>query len=388
PSSAHQMFGRAGRPQFDDRGYVFCMAHEDDVRLARWQEQYDQIPEDTKDPNLIRAKKRLKHKKPKRSDTIQYWNEAQFQKLITSPPGKLASRGVLPWRLLAYLLEISPEVERLRKFVDRRMMDPGQLQFAQKRLTRMLITLWSAGCIDLDPAPPDLERGRRLAPPVGISAEQRAAAAVEEFGGDLLEEQASPRRESGDSIDARATVETQTQEPQLGAFGALLQEALSTGESSSAANPQAAKKGAKHQSPNDDDSADEGEVYLPVTATPTDDLAKLLQFRSVNPLYGLYLIDQLGIADEAERIQALESVLEIPGSIFRDVRAPGPDELPPGPLATTWLDPLLIERGLASAAEIDPEQLDEDNYGRQQSWGLLLGDKLRRVFDSEYPGIS
>jgi superfamily II DNA/RNA helicase len=391
PSSAHQMFGRAGRPQFDDRGYVFCMAHEDDVRLARWQEQYDQIPEDTKDPNLIRAKKRLKKKRPKRSDTIQYWNEAQFQKLITSPPGKLASRGVLPWRLLAYLLEISPEVERLRKFVDRRMMDPKQLASAQKRLTRMLITLWSANCIDLDPAPPDLERGPRLAPPVGVSDEQRATLVVEEFGGDLLEDQASPGRQSGDASNEDATPDPAPNEPQLGAFGALLQEALSTGESSSTAKPQAAKASPGRQSGDDresPDDTDEREEYLPVTATPTDDLAKLLQFRSVNPLYGLYLIDQLAIADEVERIQALESVLEIPGSIFRDVRAPGPDELPPGPLATTWLDPLLIERGLATAAEIDPDQLDEDNYGRQQSWGLLLGDKLRRVFDSEYPGIS
>src|SRR5690606_22213512 len=292
PSSAHQMFGRAGRPQFDDRGYVFCMAHEDDVRLARWQEQYDQIPEDTKDPNLIRAKKRLKHKKPKRSDTIQYWNEAQFQKLVTSPPGKLASRGVLPWRLLAYLLEISPEVERLRKFVDRRMMDPKQLQSAQKRLTRMLITLWSANCIDLDPAPPDLTRGPRLAPPVGVSDEQRAAAAVDEFGGDLLEDEASTGRESEDVVDDEATAEPKSDEPQLGAFGALLQEALTTGESSSTAKPQAPKTSPERQSADEANDSDEREEYLPVTATPTDDLVKLLQFRSVNPLYGLYLIDQ------------------------------------------------------------------------------------------------
>ena len=31
-STAHQIFGRAGRPQFDDRGYVFAVAPEDDVR--------------------------------------------------------------------------------------------------------------------------------------------------------------------------------------------------------------------------------------------------------------------------------------------------------------------------------------------------------------------
>ncbi len=34
PSSAHQIFGRAGRPQFDTQGYVYVLAHEDDVKIA------------------------------------------------------------------------------------------------------------------------------------------------------------------------------------------------------------------------------------------------------------------------------------------------------------------------------------------------------------------
>ena len=59
PSTAHQIFGRAGRPQFDTEGYVFALAHEDDVRILRWKEKYDQIPEDTKDPGLLKAKKAL-----------------------------------------------------------------------------------------------------------------------------------------------------------------------------------------------------------------------------------------------------------------------------------------------------------------------------------------
>ena len=62
PSSAHQMFGRAGRPQFDSQGYVVAMAHEDDVKHQRWKAKYDQIPEDTKDPGLRKAKKALKKK--------------------------------------------------------------------------------------------------------------------------------------------------------------------------------------------------------------------------------------------------------------------------------------------------------------------------------------
>ena len=53
PSSAHQIFGRAGRPQFDKEGFVFALAHEDDVKISRWREKYDQIPEDTKDPAFV-----------------------------------------------------------------------------------------------------------------------------------------------------------------------------------------------------------------------------------------------------------------------------------------------------------------------------------------------
>ncbi len=90
PSTAHQIFGRAGRPQFDKQGYVFVLAHEDDVKIARWREKYDQIPEDTKDPGLLKAKKALKKKMPTRRANEQYWNEAQFQKLHAAPPGKSA----------------------------------------------------------------------------------------------------------------------------------------------------------------------------------------------------------------------------------------------------------------------------------------------------------
>src|SRR5438552_17458784 len=71
-STAHQIFGRAGRPQFDDRGYVYAVAHEDDVKILRWREKYDAIPENTGDPGLIKAKKALKKKKPSRRDNAQY----------------------------------------------------------------------------------------------------------------------------------------------------------------------------------------------------------------------------------------------------------------------------------------------------------------------------
>lgn len=154
-SSAHQMFGRAGRPQFDSQGYVFAVAHEDDVRLFRWQEKYDAIPEDTRDPMLIRAKKNLKKKMPKRREGQQYWSERQFQTLREAPPGKLASRGRFPWRLLGFLIQKSGTVISLTEAVRRRLLDSDQKDDAEKSLKKMLLTLQSAGLITLDPPPPD-----------------------------------------------------------------------------------------------------------------------------------------------------------------------------------------------------------------------------------------
>ena len=153
-ADAQQMFGRAGRPQYDSEGFVFALAHEDDVKLHRWQEKYDQIPEDTKDPGLMKAKKALKKKKPKRRTTQQYWSEEQFEQLRTAPSGNLSSRGPLPWRLLAHMLDASPEVDIIRKLVSKRLMDEKKIAAGQKELDKMLVTLWAAGYVKLTPEPP------------------------------------------------------------------------------------------------------------------------------------------------------------------------------------------------------------------------------------------
>lgn len=153
-SSAHQIFGRAGRPQFDDQGYVFTVAHEDDVKLHRWQIKYDQIPEDTKDPGLRRAKKNLKKKMPKRRPGDQYWTEKQFETLRLAAPGNLASHGRFPWRLLAFLIRKSENVFFLQEAVRKRLLSPEQKEDAQKTLKRMLVTLDAAGFITLSPPPP------------------------------------------------------------------------------------------------------------------------------------------------------------------------------------------------------------------------------------------
>ena len=103
----------------------------------------------------MKAKKALKRKMPHRRDNEQYWNEAQFQKLIAAPPGKLYSRGPLPWRLLGYMLDASPEIDIIRRLVGKRLMDSAHLEAAQRDLERMLLVLHKAGYVRLEPEPPE-----------------------------------------------------------------------------------------------------------------------------------------------------------------------------------------------------------------------------------------
>ena len=343
-SSAHQMFGRAGRPQFDDRGFVIALTHEDDVKIARWKQKYDMIPENTKDPGLRQAKKKLKKKMPARRKNAQYWNEAQFEKLKTAPPTKLYSKGRLPWRLLAYLLQLSPEVDRLRTVVGKRFMDANRIQAAQKDLNRMLITLWAGGFVELDPLPPQ-----------------------------------ESKEETGQKTDADAKESEAVQTSETGTFGALLQQA--TADANKAVKTSG--RGDSAQSESEDES--EHDFYEPVFARATPRLEMLLEFRSINPVYGVFLIEQLGIADRSERIQAFESVLDAPGSMARLIRVPRYEDLPPGPLAMTRLDADLMQRGLVSAEDLKPKS--GDNLTWQERWVPNLAEKLRLLFDSEFPDV-
>lgn len=333
PSAAHQMFGRAGRPQFDTQGFVYALAHEDDVKILRWREKYDQIPEDTKDPGLLKAKKALKKKMPTRRANQQYWTEAQFQKLVAAPPARLESRGLLPWRLLAYLLDASPEVDKVRTLVAKRLMDSKHLEAGQRDLDRMLLTLWRGGYVTLDPAPPDATADTPDAAPV---ARPVPAQGLQIPGG----------REASNAPLHKSTGQ---------------------------------------------DVATENPGYRAQLAHPLPELAQLLMFRGVNPLYGMFLVKQLGIADRAERIQALESVLELPRSVGPQVRVPRHEELPPGPLATTRLDGQLLQWGLATPEELVGTPPDEEDRHRlfqeDRVWVLTLAEKLRRLFDFDFQGV-
>ncbi len=366
-STAHQIFGRAGRPQFDSRGFVFVLAHEDDVKIGRWRRQYDQIPDDTKDPNLIKAKKRLKKKAPKRRTTEQYWSEAQFDKLRAAPPGHLRSTGPVPWRMLAYMLEASPEVDLIRRLIGKRLLEGSRLERAQQQLDRMLLTLWRAGYVELEPEPPKPRELGETAP-MGEGDERG------------LSQFSRQNEAAAQSPDRSAAKMGLSPSPTL--FGAALPAAGS--------KPDAAGKAATSAdtAPKDDAPDD---AYEPKLARPTPELGKLLLVRGMNPLFAVFLANQLGIASFEERVQALESVLDMPGTVARLVRVPGHDELPPGPLAVMRLDEQLLRLGLVTEEQLVEPADDEDwrrrSFEDARPRVLALAEKVRILFDYEFPDV-
>jgi hypothetical protein len=342
-STAQQIFGRAGRPQFDDRGYVFAVAPEDDVKILRWREKYDAIPETSKDPMLLRAKKALKRKKPSRREGVRYWSESEFKQLQNAPPGKLYSKGPLPWRLLAYMLELSPEVAKIRTLIRKRLMDEPRIRASEKILDQMLLTLAKAGFVALEPQPPPVE----------------GAGGREQGAGDRGQESTAS---SDDRPLASPLIPLAPRPSTLVPPSAPRPSSLAPSSSSPLAPP-----------------------YSPILAKPTAKLEQLLVFRSVHPLYAAFLLEQLGIADRDERLQALESVLEMPRPLLRYVRVPY--DLPPGPLAMTRLDADLVSRGLIAAPVPESAEEEDDGDDRFEERPPALADKLRLLFDARYAEI-
>jgi len=288
-STAHQIFGRAGRPQFDTQGFVYALAHEDDVRILRWKEKYDQIPEDTKDPGLLKKKKELKKKKPDRNSQRQYWSAASFDKLKTAPPGRLYSKGPLPWRLLAYLLDVSPEISLVRSVIRKRLLDEPRILAGEKQMELMLLTLHEAGYVVLEPTPTKNEEGKY---PVDYRSER---------------------------------------------------------------------------------------------AVPTPNLTKILGFRSVQPLYGAFLVDVLGKGNWDERVQAFESVLEMPRPLLKFVRPKG---VPPGPLETELVRPKLEQNGLLAVKQEPTPDDEDDQWEEEPEFEPFFAEKLKMFFELQRPEVT
>jgi superfamily II DNA/RNA helicase len=345
PSTAHQIFGRAGRPQYDKEGFVFAFPHEDDVRILRWKQQYDQIPENTKDPGLLKAKKALQKKKPSRNSQKKYWNEADFERLKNAAPARLYSKGPLPWRLLAYLLKVSPDVEKIRSVVRKRLLDGPRVEAGMKQLNRMLLTLHEKGYVVLDPPPPAQESG------VGSQVSERT----------------QPPATIGLVIDATPRKDPTPQPPPRSGEGGQTPPSLEgKGDGGLGSSPPA---------------------YQPDKANPTPALDKLLVFRACHPLYGAYLVDLMATASREERIQLLESVLELPKPLLKFVRVPF--DLPAGPLQTEKLDPELIAKGLMTATppKVEGEEEEEDEWVPWDERPPLLAEKARMLFDATHPEV-
>jgi hypothetical protein len=243
-SDAHQMFGRAGRPQFDTQGHVYAVAHEDDVRIAKWRKRYDQIDPYSKDPNLMRMRKEMEKKRPSRRKTEQYWSEGQFKTLIAAGPARLSSRGMIPYAVLIYLLTKTGTLHETREFLARRFTGAEAIEKFTQQLDFMLNNLQGFGFLT--------------------------------------------RSEDGEHITLDASIN------------------------------------------------------------------RLLNYRSVDPLFGDYLAELLARGDFNEKLVALEAVLEVPPTILRKVRLP--ETLPKGPLQSEVLEPMLIAMGVNVTAPAPPDE--------------------------------
>jgi superfamily II DNA/RNA helicase len=275
PSGAHQMFGRAGRPQFDTRGYVYAVAHDDDVKINKWRQRYEQIDPRSKDPGILRARKQLERKKPTRRKTEQYWSEGQFKQLIAAGPAKLFSRSMIPYQVLIFLLTKTGALHPVRELIAKRFNGPERIAGFQKQLDFMIDNL------------------------AGLGYLTRAA--------------------DGDHVALDGSI------------------------------------------------------------------AKLLNFRSVDPLYGAYLAEQLHRGSFEEKIQALESVLDVAPVIAR--RAPLP-ELPKGPLQTQVVEPLMIQMGVVlaqPAAESEYERRFGTEYEDEPERPPTFPEMLKLAFEASLP---
>ena len=325
------------------------------------------------------------------------------------------------------MLAASPEVALLRKIVGKRLMDGPRLEQGQRDLDQMLLTLWRGGYITLDPQPPaELGSGtpvstvtpivRPAAPSLVVSPTAAPAATVDTWA--LLQQEllgtgtpVSSPVPAGPPAPLQAARVPPADEPSNASKAGAVQAndgaakdvhagsassptplpKLQLGTSRGAAVPSASRAGSPASPAAENEEAPP--PYRPERAYPTPEMAKLMLLRGVNPLYGVFLVNQLGIANREERIQAIESVLELPRSVGYYVRVPRQDRLPRGPLATERLDEQLLRLGLVTADELTMQSEDEEEERRRSSFDeppkrvLALAEKLRLLFDFDFPRV-
>jgi hypothetical protein len=67
------------------------------------------------------------------------------------------------------------------------------------------------------------------------------------------------------------------------------------------------------------------------------------------------------------------------------VRVPSPEQMPPGPLSTEFLNPLLLTRGLITQQELTGYF---DEVLRKKIYPMPLAERMRLLFRCDFPGIS
>lgn len=282
-STAHQIFGRAGRPQFDKEGFVFAIAHDDDVKINKWRKKYEQLDLQSKHPSMLQKRKDLERKKPSRRKTQQYWSEGQLRQLIEAGPAKLYSRSMISYQVLIYLLTKFGSLAEARAFVAKRFNDADRIASYQEQLGFMLENLAGLGYLSI---------------------------------------------------------------------------------------------------------AEDG-----LHVTLNDSIHKLLNFRSIDPLFGAYLAEQLVQSNDLEKQVVLEALLETPPGIWRHMHL-RPGDLEPGPLQTNVMEPLMIHMGIklagGAANESEEEKTDYDDPRDDPWWDgetverpPTLPDMLRIAFESQ-----
>ena len=157
PSTAHQMFGRAGRPQFDTEGYVYALAHEDDVRILRFKERTIRFPRTPKTPALIKAQEALKSRCRRGARPKNIGSEVHFEKLKDGPAGQALQQGAAALAAVGLLAGDFARRRKAARVVRKRLMDAPRIEAGQKQLQRMLMSLWAGGFVRLEPEPPPSE---------------------------------------------------------------------------------------------------------------------------------------------------------------------------------------------------------------------------------------
>lgn len=120
--------------------------------------------------------------------------------------------------------------------------------------------------------------------------------------------------------------------------------------------------------------------------TLRDTIDGLIDFRSVDPLYGAFCCKHLAQGNLIEKLQALESMLPVPPVMERLVRLP--DDLPPGPLQINVVEPRLIQLGIALVGEeggiVEAEEEELEDYWEEpeQKRPMRFPEMLKAWFDA------